>query len=497
MNKDFPKCYTAKRPVPRGALRDHHAYIYHYVLYNKTLGNYCSHCGSQLETREPQTCPKCKIELEDKYFVNGSFCPRNHWQDTAYISYERIKDTFVKSFGIITTVLSNQKPHLEKTTIVEYQRDILHEGKVVEFVYGKPYGLTETKWHEGRFYDYFYGGMQKISRKTFYYGPKDVSKFVSNSCCQHSGVDLYLTPGSELKWFYLRHAVKFPEGNLLLANGFKQLHKSMFTGWNVDYRYFTMKNIKKYRIELRRMGDPSFFDFYWLVRCSSLGIKSYPELKKMFEDVNESVRIYTAEMFFALKKQSNLTSIKAAKTAITIRSNGLSDAYRDELKMRRELKIDDPKSLLFESVDNFNEVHKQTTLKYNLLKATKEAMKYEDAYKDMLPIFAKYQYSNERLGLSVVAPQTARDIAIEGNVLGHCVGTYVEQVINKKTTILFLRKNDSLDTPYGTIEYRGGIVIQCRGIGNESIKDPNAKEFLDAWVSIMSLKERLNKRKGL
>lgn len=72
------------------------------------------------------------------------------------------------------------------------------------------------------------------------------------------------------------------------------------------------------------------------------------------------------------------------------------------------------------------------------------------------------------------------DIVAEGNALQHCVGGYVSRVAKKECIILFLRHADTPETSFFTIEVRGGVVAQVRGMQNCS-PTPEVKSFMDVW----------------
>lgn len=66
----------------------------------------------------------------------------------------------------------------------------------------------------------------------------------------------------------------------------------------------------------------------------------------------------------------------------------------------------------------------------------------------------------------VVLPKTADDLKREGSHNHNCVGTYVGRVAEGKTMILFIRRVESPDEPFYTMEYHDGKTIQCRGMRN-------------------------------
>lgn len=63
----------------------------------------------------------------------------------------------------------------------------------------------------------------------------------------------------------------------------------------------------------------------------------------------------------------------------------------------------------------------------------------------------------------VFPPEKPEDLVREGNVLGHCVGSYVDKVRKGISTILFLRERQDLECPLVTIEVRDKRIVQARG----------------------------------
>lgn len=74
---------------------------------------------------------------------------------------------------------------------------------------------------------------------------------------------------------------------------------------------------------------------------------------------------------------------------------------------------------------------------------------------------SKFRHSVD--GYKVFAPEEPSDLIREGNLLSHCVSSYVNKVISNTSTILFLREVDDIDTPLVTIEVRGEKITQARG----------------------------------
>ena len=64
-----------------------------------------------------------------------------------------------------------------------------------------------------------------------------------------------------------------------------------------------------------------------------------------------------------------------------------------------------------------------------------------------------------------------------------------------KTVILFIRKAEEPDTPFYTLEYRNGVVVQCRTSHNATYEqDESVKNFVDAWVERVTKKDKERKK---
>lgn len=97
-------------------------------------------------------------------------------------------------------------------------------------------------------------------------------------------------------------------------------------------------------------------------------------------------------------------------------------------------------------------------------------------------------------GLILRVPRDAQEIKNEGAALHHCVGTYVDRVAKGQTHIFFVRRVEEPDTPYFTMEYNKGRVIQCRGSHNCGMP-ASVKAFVAAFEKLMKEREEKIERK--
>jgi hypothetical protein len=85
---------------------------------------------------------------------------------------------------------------------------------------------------------------------------------------------------------------------------------------------------------------------------------------------------------------------------------------------------------------------------------------------------------------------TPTDLATEGNMLHHCVKSYVDRVANKTTNIMFIRKRDEKDIPFFTVEVgNSGTIEQVHGFANRNADtEPGMTNFVKKWAKAKKLK---------
>lgn len=154
-------------------------------------------------------------------------------------------------------------------------------------------------------------------------------------------------------------------------------------------------------------------------------------------------------------------------------SDTLSD-YKDYLRFCKELNYDMRNEfVLFPK--NLKVAHDQAN---NQLKC-KRVETYDpkiEIQRDNL----KRQYHFKAKGLVVLPPCSAQEIVTEGHKLHHCVGSYVQDMADQKSAILFIRHEKQKDKPFYTVEVKGDRIIQTRG-KNNCAPTPEVKDFLEAW----------------
>ena len=97
----------------------------------------------------------------------------------------------------------------------------------------------------------------------------------------------------------------------------------------------------------------------------------------------------------------------------------------------------------------------------------------------------KYEDTESNDNFIIRVPKGLNEITTEGQTLGHCVGGYVDRHAKGNTNILFLRKKDTPNTPFYTIEVdNSGYIVQIHGRHNRWLgNDPEAISFVHKWIT--------------
>lgn len=106
--------------------------------------------------------------------------------------------------------------------------------------------------------------------------------------------------------------------------------------------------------------------------------------------------------------------------------------------------------------------HDLAVIKYNAVKKEIDRTKFCSKYEGM-------PYTVKGKEVSLVKPESPKDLVDEGSNLNHCVASYISRVINGDCIILFIRKNDELDKSLYTIQVVNSEIVQAKGIGNTEV----------------------------
>lgn len=149
--------------------------------------------------------------------------------------------------------------------------------------------------------------------------------------------------------------------------------------------------------------------------------------------------------------------------------------YRDYLKCEYDLK-EGSLSRMVKYPKNFRTEFHRIQMEYAARKASIDKKRFANLHIK----HSNLEYDDPEEDFVVLIPRQPAEIENEANELCHCVRTYIEPMTEGRTLILFLRRRDSPETPYVTLEIKNRILKQAYGL-HDSKPSPEALRFLSEY----------------
>lgn len=301
----------------------------------------------------------------------------------------------------------------------------------------------------------------------------------------------------------------------LVGDAFVNLDNETFIGYlnygrmySLDSR--TITELKPYIIDgkspketlmiLNRIGNMSKFKDYLTLRTQYINYfdsedveeikkiyKVFPGKAKKFRYLREktSPYYYNQDKIITVKEQYDIydETYKICKPVCD--DNGCLIGVYLELTEQEHIR------LLHDELSEFITQHQKEL----------QAKGFKNAAERLL----KYEYTGKEL--SIVAPRESTELAIEGGTLSHCVAGFIDPVIRGTENVLFIRRNDMLNTPYYTMAISNdGCIeqIHCYRNGHlsafeqrEAYNKSGLSSYNKCFDIIGFLHEWAKKKKGL
>lgn len=182
-----------------------------------------------------------------------------------------------------------------------------------------------------------------------------------------------------------------------------------------------------------------------------------------------------------LRKQEQITGERPEQLVTT---------WRDYLNMAFRAKMDTKLEMIFKP-SNLNTAHSEVIEimeRDGMEKLAKTIRKKFPKVDEVCKSLGKYEWEEGKY--TVVAPKDVIDIVREGTILRHCIHTcdyYFDRISNREAYLLFLRKKDTPNTPWYTMEVEpGGNIRQKRTTGDNQNPDfEQAVGFLKKWQQVI------------
>lgn len=282
----------------------------------------------------------------------------------------------------------------------------------------------------------------------------------------------------ELERHNIGHLYRYRrEIEFLQKIGANRLASDVYHGHGVDMRTINQNWLHKYKSFFKN-SDRGFFEFELERRLKARNGKVVPgiELFLTYRDIN--------------KIPKGIGMIKFQNWVI--KNKVRFQYYLDYLDLLKDLGIEPAGDENLIIPKNLTVAHDNAVELLNILKEEqrrKETELLEAQYQKTLATREKLQAEVD--GFVFLLPKKLDDLIAEGKALHHCVGGsgYVRRHKNGETTIIFVRPAEKPTTPFFTMEYRGGKIIQLRGKHNQ---DPPKEVEIAAnhWL------EGINRKKG-
>lgn len=205
-------------------------------------------------------------------------------------------------------------------------------------------------------------------------------------------------------------------------------------------------------------------DYSW-GEWSNFLLRSYSKIDIFMELVNDYNYDYKRlisylkeiEMFENFNKNYSVTSLRDyARMSTVIKNNGKFEKYPRYLKTIHDI-----------TMKNYNFIKQQ----YN-----------EELFKTAIENYSDLEYTDGNF--TVTTPKISDDMKHEGVNLNHCVASYVDNVIDRKTKILFVRRKENQSLV--TIEVKHGKITQARGYHNRAVNQEE-EQFLQKYAKAKNL----------
>jgi hypothetical protein len=192
-------------------------------------------------------------------------------------------------------------------------------------------------------------------------------------------------------------------------------------------------------------------------------------------DLKELVKEYRYDMKHLFEYLCFLTDYEALSLGESIR---LLKDYARMMNTMQDKYVKYPRNLHTTHdivIKNFNNAKKEYN-KELFQGALKEQYKYEWRHKEHI----------------ILVPDSTEAVQNEGCSLRHCVGGYINSIIERRTNILFLRSIGAWDESLVTLEVRDDKLVEARGFANR-YPSKSEKDLLKKWCKNKNIEYMVRK----
>lgn len=269
----------------------------------------------------------------------------------------------------------------------------------------------------------------------------------------------------------------------LSFNTFNTLQKYGFIQLANDYIYYPSHYPKSNKI-----SEILGVDYNQLIAFTDIETLSTEDLLNARKLNEYNIKLSKINLEIVAKLNDNIIDKNNARKTFKYLRNLLNKTnvhnvvydYNDYISDCKKLKFDiESNEIRFPS--KFMEKH----LQYAMQIEEEENPQIAKNFKIKISQFENLQiFQSNDLIIRLV--QTPIELKIEGKILHHCVGGYVDRISKGTCLIFFIRKKEEPDMPFFTLEYdpKNNKIVQCRGDRNCNYENNSkVKKTVNEWFN--------------
>jgi|GEM_PF-5940518 len=483
----------ADRPLPKDFNQWLDKYVWknrHKLIFRKDSKSYIGHCqccntGNLILTGKvlngkPGRCPNCGKKI---IFRNEKLS--SEFGEKEYVSYlDRVENGFMLRTFQVEKWTSNKK---YSYLFDERQREYWTLTRIELSQFYNQMG--SFGWRNGIWQNMY----QTLPDMTYVY-PRNLTRLLNIPAFKYSALKQHVLQTKTSPIAYMQEWQRLPQLEILTKLKLSKLIVDILCrreGYRntLDITQHTIKGFLKLQskeyIRFAVKNNPSLSELESLQYMETQRVRPTIQLMRFVKEcVLRHVNLETADTIvsvFGLESLHHYAKRQGLDKAGLYFINDYMDYYRACIFLKYNMS-----DTMFLKPKNFKAAHDRACDLQTQMQNKALYSKVEGILSKQISLF-DYQGSQ----FSIITPRQALDIIHEGKTLGHCVGNYVNRIPSGNTVILFVRKTDSPDQSFCTLELnprRNYEVVQCRGFKNNPV--PEQKEvnkFIDTWLTKIAL----------
>ena len=489
-----------------------------YFFYTEGDG-YCTSCKKNIPVKiknrnkmhgQNGICPSCGKKVT---YLSRNKCKFNYVDDRFYLKFEAAGENVLARYFIMDRTIKKEDIENPSFNIVERLRFLFKKDSYICMKV-----VNRGKWNISKDiplngHNMYGAGYPMWSGSGAVYR-RGLKKIVDNSFLCKTGFQEFLDASKHFnpQYFvtgdvgaYIQYHYKTCVYEWMLKSGFTKLFEDCFihpTLSNLAYYEFKFNNNKgktladalkinktTYRMLYEHRGECGYKE---IICAKAFPNEKFEVIKELANVLGEDVSKFDIDVLQDITAHVSLH--KALKYIVfqnkKRNNNGAISIYRDYIRMSVDKGEFDKKNSMIAFPKHLDEEHQRLVEWKN--QNNREIRTAElDMIDSLLSEYHKqFDFVKEGEELIVTAPEKGEDIISEGRKQHICVGgmsmPYISQMAHKEGAILFIRKQDTPETPYYTMEVRNGSICQVRGACN-CAPSQEVKDFVEEFAKAKNL----------